>query len=143
MKSQDITTGFQTVDKAQSDFLVNFLADANQIPSVQDCLKDQLNWLNIQQGNYILDIGCGIGDQAFEMAKKVGASGKVIGTDLSETMIKISKSRHAASGLSLTFQTANATEQPFENELFDIVRTERVLMYVNDLNKALQNLFGY
>jgi SAM-dependent methyltransferase len=138
MKSQDITTGFQAVDKGQSDFLVNFLADANQIPSVLDCLGEQLRWLAIQPGNYILDIGCGIGDQASEMAKKVGPSGKVIGTDLSETMIKISKQRHAASGLPLTFQTANATEQPFENESFDIVRTERVLMYVHDLSKAFR-----
>src|SRR5215831_15357238 len=141
MKQQDITTGFQKVDNAQTDFLVDFLADANQFPSVQECLKEQLSWLEIEQGGHILDIGCGIGDQAFEMAKRVGNSGKVIGTDLSETMIQVSKQRHSASGLQLTFEIADASEQPFPDKTFDRIRIERVLMYIHDLNKAFKEYY--
>ncbi len=138
MKQQDITTGFQKVDNVEEDFFVRFIVDANQNPSVQECFKEQLNWLEIQQGQCILDVGCGIGDQALEMAKKVGASGKVFGTDLSETMIKIATARHAAAGLPLNYRVASATEQPFADETFDCIRAERVLMYVHDLPEAFK-----
>lgn len=138
MGQQDLSQSFQRIENDQTALLVEFLAEGNQIPSVQECLKEQLNWLDIQPGQHILDIGCGIGYQAFELAKKVGSSGKVEGTDLSEIMIEVSKQRHSTSGLPLTFQQAEATDQPFSDESFDCVRTERVLMFVADSDKAFQ-----
>ena len=48
MEKQDITKGFQNVDKSQTDLLVKFLEDASRFPSVLDCFETQLKWLNIQ-----------------------------------------------------------------------------------------------
>ena len=141
MKQQDITTGFQKVDNSQTDFLINFLADVSQFPSVKECFKEQLSWLEIKEGHRILDVGCGIGDQAYEMAKRTGSSGEVIGTDLSETMIQASRLRHSASGLPLVFKTADITDQPFPNETFDRIRLERVLMYVHNVEEAFKEFF--
>jgi len=141
MKQQDIATGFQQVDHAQSDFLINLLLRVNAAPSVQECLQEQLRWLDIKEGYAILDVGCGMGNQAFEMAKRVGTLGKVVGTDMSESMIEVSKKQYLTFGLPLTFQMARATEQPFPDASFDRIRTERVLLYVQELDRAFKEFY--
>lgn len=107
MKQQDIATGFQQVDHAQSDFLINLLLRVNAAPSVQECLQEQLRWLDIKEGYAILDVGCGMGNQAFEMAKRVGPLGKVVGTDMSESMIEVSKK--TVFNLWITFNFSNGS----------------------------------
>jgi ubiquinone/menaquinone biosynthesis C-methylase UbiE len=141
MKDQDFATGFQKVDTAEVDVLVKFLEDANNFPSVKDGFEEQLKWLNIQEDHYILDIGSGIGDRAWEMAKMVGLSGNVQGIDISETLVSISKERYGSSGLPLHFQVADVLEQPFADASFDRIRTERVLLYVHDLDKAFKEIY--
>jgi|ERR1043165_3936385 ubiquinone/menaquinone biosynthesis C-methylase UbiE len=136
MQTQDITKGYQNVDNSQTEFLKKFLEDVSQLPSILESFKTQLNWMDIKPGHQVLDIGCGIGVQAVEMAKLVGATGKVVGTDLSKAMMEIAESSYAASGLPLQFSVADALKQPFADETFDSVRTERVLMYIKDTPAA-------
>jgi ubiquinone/menaquinone biosynthesis C-methylase UbiE len=136
MEKQDITKGYQNVDSSQTEFLKKFLEDVSQLPHVLESFEMQVQWLDIQPGNHVLDIGCGIGVQAKAMAKLVGADGKVVGTDLSATMVDIAKSSFQASGLPLEFHVADALRQPFADESFDCLRTERVLMYIKDTPAA-------
>jgi len=134
--TQNISQGFQKVDQSDTDFLIQFLADANRIPSVLDSFRTQLELLDIREGDHVLDIGCGIGERAAQMAELVGPTGKVAGTDLSETMIAASKQRYGDSGQPLEFHVADACHQPFADHSFDRIRTERVLMYVADMPAA-------
>ncbi len=136
MEKQDITTGFKNVDNSQTEFLKKFLEDVSKMPDILESFKLQLKWMDIQEGNRVLDIGCGIGVQAVEMAKQVGATGKVTGTDLSAVMVEIAKNSFGDSGLPLEFLVADALHQPFPDETFDSVRTERVLMYIKDTDAA-------
>jgi phosphoethanolamine N-methyltransferase len=72
-------------------------------------------------GRHILDIGCGIGGPAFEMARTHGAS--VVGIDLEAPLIE--RAQQAAStrvlGDQCEFQTVSAGPLPFDDESFDIV----------------------
>jgi len=136
MQNQDITEGFQHVDQSQTDFLIKFLEDVHRCETVQEGFAKQLTWLNIQPGHHVLDVGCGIGDQAFAMAKLVGKTGSVKGTDISTAMVAMAHSRHAASGLPLQFLVAPAAQQPFADASFDIIRTERVLMYLKNIEEV-------
>jgi len=133
MNDHDITTGFQTVDASDSEFLIRFLEDAHKFPSIYESFQRQLRILGLKPGHRVLDVGCGIGDRAAEMARLVGPGGSVAATDLSGVMIDVSKKRHSDSGLPLEFHVANATEQPFADASFDRIRTERVLLYVKDI----------
>jgi phosphoethanolamine N-methyltransferase len=72
-------------------------------------------------GKRILDIGCGIGGPAFEMARSHGAS--VTGIDLEEPLIARAREAARKHGLEskCQFQTVEAGALPFDSESFDIV----------------------
>ena len=105
------------------------------INSAKQIIPIILEFLDIKS---VVDIGCGIGFQAQSMAKLVGEGGKVVGTDISSLMIDIAKNRSASSNLPLEFFVANAIQQPFPDQSFDCIRTERVLMYIKDIQAALK-----
>ena len=138
MEKQNVTTGFQNVDNSQYQFLIKFLEDVEAFPSVAEVFQLQLKWLDIKEGDHVLDVGCGIGLQAQSMAKLVGPGGSVAGTDLSNVMIEIARGRAASSNLPVEFFTADAAAQPFADQSFDCVRTERVLMYIQDTQAVLR-----
>jgi ubiquinone/menaquinone biosynthesis C-methylase UbiE len=63
-----------------------------------------------QQGERVIDIGCGCGDTALELARQVGASGSVLGVDVSAPMLVVARSRGAEAGLDrLSFRDADAS----------------------------------
>jgi ubiquinone/menaquinone biosynthesis C-methylase UbiE len=133
MKTENLITGFQNADNSQSAFLIKFLEDVAQLPSVMECFNLQLKLLGIKRGDHLLDIGCGIGTQARAMAARVGTEGKVTGTDISHTMIEIAKSRTASLNIPIEFFVCDALTQPFPNHSFNCIRAERVLMYIKDI----------
>ena len=132
-----ISTSFQNADGSDIEFLTKFLEDANRLPSIAECYKKQLELLDLRPGQTVLDVGCGIGDRAAQMAEIVGQTGKVCGTDLSSLMVDISKRRNEGNRLPLEFHVASAVDQPFPDSIFDRVRTERVLMYLPDPEPAI------
>jgi len=138
MPQQDIFVGLQRVTTSEIDFLVRYLIDVSQQPSTQEGFRKQMNMLNVRRGHYILDVGCGLGERTFEMAKKVGPFGKVVGTDINNLMISVASGRYENSDLPLSFEMAEATRQPFQSEFFDIIRIERVLLYVHQVKEAFQ-----
>ncbi len=64
----------------------------------------------------IIDIGCGTGRHAIELAKR---GYNVTGVDLSENQIKRAREKAQAAGLPVDFQTQDARHLPFEGE-FDL-----------------------
>lgn len=140
MQNPNIAQGFQQVDNSQTDFLIKFLEDVFNLPSVQEGVTRQLALMDIHPGDHVLDIGCGIGDHALAMAKLAGTKGRVVGTDLSHAMVGVSGKRHADCGLPLEFIVASATEQPFPDQSFDCIHMERVLMYIADVDAVFCEL---
>lgn len=138
MDNPDLSVSFQKVDNSDATFLIKFLEDAASFPSVKKCFECQLDWMDIRPGQHILDVGCGIGDQALAIAKRTGPTGRVVGTDISQTMVDVSKVRHSNSGLPLEFIVAQATAQPFPDGSFDCIRMERVLMYIIDVDTVMR-----
>ena len=44
--------------------------------------------LPVKEGDRVLDIGCGFGDTAIKLARRVGQSGKVVGLDCCEAFLE-------------------------------------------------------
>jgi ubiquinone/menaquinone biosynthesis C-methylase UbiE len=88
----------------------------------------------------VLDVGCGTGDDAREIAGTVGANGRVVGIDPSETMIAESKKRAAGLGLPVEFLIEDVRKLNFPDASFDFVRTDRVLMFVPEIQQAISEI---
>ncbi|MBA3823842.1 MAG: methyltransferase domain-containing protein [Ktedonobacterales bacterium] len=62
----------------------------------------------LQPGNVVLDIGCGTGDLALRLARRVGATGQVIGVDPSPEMIARARAKAQRHALALDFRVEAA-----------------------------------
>jgi ubiquinone/menaquinone biosynthesis C-methylase UbiE len=93
-------------------------------------------------GMHVLDLGSGAGNPAFFIAEKVGASGSVLGLDLSSAMVEGTSERARRRGL------ANATFRAIDRETelgvpaasFDAATARCCLMYPPDPAAALSAL---
>ncbi len=54
--------------------------------------------IGVQEGDTVLDLGCGTGLNQPHLAARVGATGKIIGVDASENMLAQAQSRAEAQG---------------------------------------------
>jgi ubiquinone/menaquinone biosynthesis C-methylase UbiE len=68
----------------------------------------------IEQGNRVLDLGCGPGQLTVALSNFAGAAE---GVDFSENMIRVARSAYP----DLNFQVANGEQLPFEDSTFDVV----------------------
>jgi len=132
---------FTTVDRApDASWFIDFMDIANALPEYRG-MKDDLNAkLGHIAGKTVLEVGCGTGDDAREVAALVGAAGKVVATDLSDTMLTEARRRSEGSGLPLEFRVADLSGLDFPDDSFDGARAKLVLMHCEDIETGLSEL---
>jgi ubiquinone/menaquinone biosynthesis C-methylase UbiE len=96
--------------------------------------------LTIQDGATILDIGCGTGQDAQDLARAVGPRGRVIGIDNSETMLTAARARVADTQLPVEYILADATQLPFADASFDGCQASRVLGHLREPGQAVAEM---
>lgn len=140
MPSQDVTH-FTTVDRTGDPaFFLHFLDEANKLSGAIAWKPSILDALRLQPGMKALDVGCGMGADAFDLAALVGSSGLVTGVDFSESLIGEAVRRAAGRSLSVNFEVGDVQSLRFPDASFDAVRTERLLMHVPNPTKALSEM---
>jgi demethylmenaquinone methyltransferase/2-methoxy-6-polyprenyl-1,4-benzoquinol methylase len=73
-------------------------------------------------GDAALDVCCGTGDMALELARRVSPEGHVIGCDFSEPMLDLAREKAASAGAgSVRFEWADALQLPYDAGSFDAV----------------------
>jgi len=71
--------------------------------------------LPLHQGDRVLDVGCGWGDTAIELARRVGPAGSVVGLDCCGAFLDAGRADAKAEGLTnLTFLEADVQTYPFK-----------------------------
>jgi SAM-dependent methyltransferase len=85
----------------------------------------------IEPGHKVLEVGCGVGTTAIEIAKRFRA--EVCAVDLDQRMVQATQRNVAAAGLSDTIEVAQADirEMPYADGEFDRVVIEAVTMFVD------------
>ncbi len=73
----------------------------------------------LKPGDRALDVCTGTGDFALELARRVGDSGKVTGTDYSEGMLTLGRQKMLRRGSDIALEWADTEKLPFENNSFD------------------------
>jgi len=130
--ASDVTSFGRVDEQSDPDYFVRFVDEANAMPAIQQVEEVATAELRIEPGMRLLDIGCGAGDDSRRLAGLVGASGEVVGVDISEAMITVARQRAEGSGLPVSFHVGDAMQLDLPTESFDGVRCERLLIHVPD-----------
>lgn len=77
---------------------------------------------DVKPGQRVLDIATGIGEPALLAGSRVGASGRVVATDISSSMLAIARERAKAQGImNVEFRESDAERMDFPDGSFDII----------------------
>ena len=90
-------------------------------------------------GERVLDIGCGCGATTIELARRVGATGHVLGVDISAPMLGRARER-APADLPLEFVLADATVHSFEPGRSDLLFSRFGVMFFADPAVSFANM---
>jgi SAM-dependent methyltransferase len=94
----------------------------------------------IQDGENVLDIGCGCGDTTFLAARSTG-SGRALGADFSRIQVAEARRLAAAAGvINARFEVADVQVHPFAAGVFDVVLSKFGVMFFDDPAAAFGNL---
>jgi len=97
---------------------------------------------HIHSGNTVVDLGSGAGNDCFVARALVGASGKVIGLDMTEAMIE--KARQNAEKLdfnNVEFRLGDIEKMPITANKADVIISNCVLNLVPDKPKAFSEIY--
>jgi len=143
--------GFQKVDETQKAQRVRGVFDS--VASRYDLMNDLMSmglhraWkaytvavANLREGERVLDIAGGTGDLARAFAKKVGARGTVVHTDINEAMLRQGRDRLLDDGLVLPTSICDAESLPFPNDSFDLVSVAFGLRNMTHKERALAEM---
>jgi len=93
----------------------------------------------INEGETVLDVGCGAGVDSLIAATMVGPNGKVVGIDLIPEMLeRANKNLQLTTFLNVRFEKASAEHLPFPDASFDAVISNGVINLISDKLKALK-----
>ena len=96
--------------------------------------------LPVKEGDSVLDIGCGFGDTAMKLARRVGPSGRVLGIDCCDAFLDYGRKEAAEAGLNnVTFAKGDVLIMPFEPE-YDFVFSRFGTMFFSNPVAAMRNM---
>ncbi len=96
----------------------------------------------INEGDVILDLGSGAGIDAFLAAKKVGKTGKVIGVDMTEEMIKkATENALRYNYRNVEFRLGDIENLPIESNSVDIIISNCVINLAPNKDKVFLEAF--
>lgn len=96
----------------------------------------------ISEGNTVVDLGSGAGNDAFIARSIVGEKGKVIGIDFTDKMVEKAKLNTKKLGFkNVEFLKGDIEAMPLEDNIADVVVSNCVLNLVPDKKKAFEETF--
>ena len=95
----------------------------------------------LRPGDPALDVCCGTGDLALELANRVSPGGRVIGCDFSEPMLDLAREKATARGaVGLRFEWADALSLPYDAERFEAATVGFGVRNLSDLDRGLREM---
>lgn len=127
------------LDGAILDVMVTRLEARGKHPMFMGMLRDYLDFMEIEGAGEVLDMGCGTGVAAREIAGRDGFSGEVLGIDLSGYLIEVAGRLATEEGLAerITFRQGDTQSLNLNSERFDAVVAHTLLSHVGDPSAVL------
>jgi demethylmenaquinone methyltransferase/2-methoxy-6-polyprenyl-1,4-benzoquinol methylase len=157
MNAQDESAGADTIDRpspSSPEFAAQVRTMFDRIAGVYDLMNSAMTvgmhhrWrqraadrAELRAGDAALDLCCGTGDLALELARRVGRDGVVVGCDFSDPMLELARRKAAERGASQArFEWADALELPYEEGSFDAVTVGFGVRNLVDLERGLAEM---
>ena len=96
----------------------------------------------INQGETILDVGCGVGVDSIIAGLMVGENGSVDGVDIVPEIITRAKKNVTLAELdNVNFQVTTGEKLPFSDSSFDVIISNGVINLIPDKEAILKEIF--
>ncbi len=93
----------------------------------------------VRAGEMVIDVGCGCGATSFDLVKRVGPGGRVIGIDISEPMLNRAREL-TPGGAQVEFTLADATVYPFAPASADLLFSRFGVMFFAQPSASFANM---
>jgi ubiquinone/menaquinone biosynthesis C-methylase UbiE len=103
-------------------------------------LEPLIRPLNLAPGLRVLDVGSGPGYTTTEIARRVSASGQVVGVDLNAEFVASASRRSRANKLKISYVRSEFPPLPFRTGSFDRVVCKNVLEYVDSAADTIKEM---
>jgi demethylmenaquinone methyltransferase/2-methoxy-6-polyprenyl-1,4-benzoquinol methylase len=143
--------GFESVDEREKARRVRGVFDS--VAPRYDLMNDLMSmglhraWkaytvltANVRPGDRVLDIAGGTGDLALSFARQVGPTGRVVHTDINESMLRTGRDRLLDAGVALPTVVCDAEKLPFPGDSFDVVTVAFGLRNMTHKDAALAEM---
>jgi ubiquinone/menaquinone biosynthesis C-methylase UbiE len=129
--------GTPSVEEAPTYLELHAYSGATKHMGGLSTTKELIEFCSIDEGSYVLEVGCGTGATSRYLAQKVGC--RVLGVDVRPTMIEQARERAARGGVEerAEFRVGDATALPFKEATFDVVLVESVTTFIEDKASAI------
>ena len=145
-QSDDLTdqpeiTRWTALDETPSpSAFIEYLDAVSSLTAIQRIKQQTFDRLQAGVGDHLLDVGCGAGDDVRALAQRVGKTGRVVGFEVSATMIEEARRRSSGLNLPIEFCLGDADRLDFPNETFTGCRIDRVLVHLDDPLRTLSEM---
>ncbi len=96
----------------------------------------------IKEGDTVIDLGSGAGNDCFVARKEVGSTGKVIGIDFTDAMINKARINAEKIGFAnVEFRQGDIEQMPVSDNIADVVVSNCVLNLVPNKNNVIKEIF--
>jgi len=103
--------------------------------------KKAVEYLNLKQGDCVVDLGCGTGLAFPLILEKIGPSGKLIGVDISSAMLSVAEDRvRSAQWKNVELIHSDIEQYNIPTRINGVISTG-VFGYLNEREEVLENIY--
>jgi SAM-dependent methyltransferase len=100
-----------------------------------------LDALALAPGERVVDVGCGGGKATIEAGRRVGATGAVVGADLSVALVDLARQRTRDAGVdNVTYEVVDMQHDDVAGGPFDVVMSQFGVMFFDEPVTAFTNI---
>lgn len=119
-----------------------YLYDLYIVPTWRDCFDQMFNeHIGLPAEGYVLDVNCGTGGHALEIAKTLAEKGEVTAIDESDEMIELARGKaQVLKADNIEFMVGGWLPLPFRDNRFDLVLADASFIPPNRLDNLIGEL---
>ncbi len=142
IKPFDVYGNTQALEEPILDAVATRLESRGQHPTFQRMLREYLEFMKIDEMQGVLDLGCGTGFAAREIAKRSNFKGHVDGIDISPHLVEHATKLADEEGVGnrIVFRVGDSRSLDLDDDSYDAVIAHTLISHLPDPNKLIEEM---